>query len=333
MRRVAPAIGLFFLAPLVAEFLLGNIAIDALWALLVLAPLYGGGAVLIREVTRRSVRDWPTMVVLGLAYGLFEEGLVTQSLFNPGYAGANLLRATFVPALGIGVWWTVFVLTLHTVWSTSVPIAIVESFVPQRSAIPLLGLPGLIVTAALFVLGAGASFAVNYQQFNYLASAPRLIGTTATTAALIAVAFALPRAPRATVPTPAPSPWLVGIISFALASLFMLATMGFDRLGGWLVVGLYVLLDAIAIGLILRWSRQADWGAAHVLALAGGALLTYAWHAFPQTPVLGATGQLDLIGNAMFAIGAVALLAAAARVTGNGRHQLSVTPTHGTMPL
>ena len=151
--------------------------------------------------------------------------------------------------------------------------------------------------------------------------------------ALIAVAFALPRAPRATVPTPAPSPWLVGILSFALASLFMLATMGFDRLGAWLVVGLYVLLDAIAIVFILRWSRQADWGAAHVLALAGGALLTYAWHAFPQTPVLGATSQLDLIGNAMFAIGAVALLAAAARVTGNGRHQLSVAPTRGTMPL
>ena len=52
MRRIAPAVGLFFLAPLVAEFLLGNLPIKLLSALIVLAPLYGGGALLIRE--------WPT---------------------------------------------------------------------------------------------------------------------------------------------------------------------------------------------------------------------------------------------------------------------------------
>jgi hypothetical protein len=38
-RAIAPAIGLFFLSPLVAEYLLGNIAIDALAGLVVLAPL------------------------------------------------------------------------------------------------------------------------------------------------------------------------------------------------------------------------------------------------------------------------------------------------------
>ncbi|HEU0114734.1 MAG TPA: hypothetical protein VFQ80_08655, partial [Thermomicrobiales bacterium] len=70
LSRVAPAIGLFFLAPLVAEFLLGNVAIDALAGLIVLAPLYGGGAVLIREAPRRADRGWPSMLLLGLAYGV-----------------------------------------------------------------------------------------------------------------------------------------------------------------------------------------------------------------------------------------------------------------------
>jgi hypothetical protein len=84
LRRVAPAVGLFFLAPLVAEYLLGNVAIDAIAGLLLLSPLYGGGTVLIREVTRRAGRGWPTMIPLGLAHAVFEEGLVTQSLFNPG---------------------------------------------------------------------------------------------------------------------------------------------------------------------------------------------------------------------------------------------------------
>jgi hypothetical protein len=53
LRRIAPAVGLFFLAPFVAEFLLGDLPITMLPALVLLAPMYGGGAPLIREVVRR----------------------------------------------------------------------------------------------------------------------------------------------------------------------------------------------------------------------------------------------------------------------------------------
>ena len=63
LRRIAPAVGLFFLAPLVAEFLLGNLPVTVLPALVLLAPLYGGGALLIREVTRRAGRGVPPMLV------------------------------------------------------------------------------------------------------------------------------------------------------------------------------------------------------------------------------------------------------------------------------
>ena len=58
---------------------------------------------------------------------------------------------------------------------------------------------------------------------------------------------------------------------------------------------------------------RAGWGAAHRLALAGGALLTYAWHSFPQKPVLGSAGTIDLVGNVVFSIGAVVLLTVACR--------------------
>src|SRR3712207_861530 len=91
MRRVAPAVGLFFLAPLVAEFLLGNLPITLLPAIIALAPMYGGGALLIREVARRRGLGWSRIIPLALAYGILEEGLTTQSLFNPNYAGQRLL--------------------------------------------------------------------------------------------------------------------------------------------------------------------------------------------------------------------------------------------------
>ncbi len=68
MKRAAPAVGLFFLAPLVAEFLLGDLPMTMLPALIVLAPMYGGGALVIREVARRRGRGWPTIFLLGAAY-------------------------------------------------------------------------------------------------------------------------------------------------------------------------------------------------------------------------------------------------------------------------
>lgn len=319
-HAIAPALGLFFLSPLVAEYLLGNIAIDALAGLVVLAPLYGGGALLIREVTRRTGRGWPTALLLALAYAVFEEGLVTQSLFDPGYVGANLLSVTYLPALGIGVWWTVFVLTLHTVWSITVPIALVESYVPQRAGTPWLGNVGLAVTVALLIVGAVASFAGTYQQSAYLAPAPQLIGATVAIVALIAVAFAIPTHPRPPLPGQAPNPWLVGVFAFVMSSLFMVARWFIDTITGWGVVAVYLLIDAIVIVLVARWSRHPGWSTAHVLALAGGALLTYAWHAFPEIPVLGQTGTIDRIGNAVFAIGALLALAAAIDVQRKASH-------------
>ena len=98
---------------------------------------YGSAAVVIREVARRSGRGWPTMLLLALAFGVVEEGLLTQSLFNPDYLGLHKLAYGYLPALGIGVPWTIFVLTLHAVWSIGAPIAVAEAVFPERE--PWLG--------------------------------------------------------------------------------------------------------------------------------------------------------------------------------------------------
>lgn len=311
LARIAPAVGLFLLAPLIAEYLLGNIAIDALGYLPVLAPMYGGGALLIREIARRTGRGWPTMIALALAYAVFEEAIVTQSLFNPGYAGANLLSATFIPALGIGLWWTLFVLTLHTVWSMSVSIAMVEALVPARRTTPWLGTIGLFVTGALFVLGSALNAVFNAAIYQFVAPAGQLLGSLVVIVALVVIAFRLPVPLLSPVASSAPDPWLVGVVSFAVWSLFLGLTLAIDAIGAWVVALLYLALYAVILGLTLGWSRRSGWGGVHALALAGGALLAYAWHAFPQWPGLGTPGQIDLIGNIVFGIGAILLLIAA----------------------
>lgn len=318
LRRVAPVVGLFFLAPLIAEFLLGNISVSEFSSFLFLAPLYGGGAVVVREVTRRSGRGWPTMILLSLAYALVEEGLATQTLFNPSYHGLDLLRPARIPGVGLGAWWTLFVLTLHVIWSMSVSIALVEAIVPARRTAPWLGRFGLGLAGVLYLLGAVLIGAGTYQSERFIASPFQLIGTVVAIVVVVLLAFLTGPADHAAGGGTVPGPWLVGLFALLTSSLFMASNLVFSR--GWPTVVVYLGLYAVVIGLVTVWSRRAGWSDAHRLALAGGALVTYAWYGFPATPILGATGTEDLIGNIVFAGAALALLAAAAyTVRGSAR--------------
>ena len=113
-RRILPALLLLILAPIVAEFLLGDFSIRKIGIALALLPMYGGGALLIREVARRSQRGWPAIVLLGVAYSLLEEGFLTQSLFNPNYVGQRLLDYGNIPWLGTSLNWCTLVLSQLT---------------------------------------------------------------------------------------------------------------------------------------------------------------------------------------------------------------------------
>ena len=73
--------------------------------LLILGPLYGAPAVFIGETTRGAGRGWPSMLLLALAFGLVQAGLIDQSLFNPDYRAIpywdELREPTLVPAIGV----------------------------------------------------------------------------------------------------------------------------------------------------------------------------------------------------------------------------------------
>jgi len=311
VRRIGLAFALFLIAPLVAEFLLGNLSITMLPALVVLAPLYGGGALLVRESARRAGRGWPSILLLGLAYGVVEEGLATQSLFNPDYLRLqmHLLDPAHVGFLGMGAWWTVFVLTLHVVWSTAVSIALVEALARDEPRPPWLGRFGLALAGALFVLGAVATARFTLKGDPFVASVPQLAGTVVAAALLVATAFAWPRWSEGRDAGSLPSPWLVGVVGLAVGSAFLVIPPAW---GWWTVAADLGLAAAVAIA-AADWSRRAVWGRIHELALAGGAALAYAWHAFLQQPVVGDKGAILRAGNALFALGLLVLLGIGAR--------------------
>jgi hypothetical protein len=85
LKKISPAILLFCLAPAIGELLSSSAPpreFFRLPSLLILGFLYGGGAILAREFTIRWERGWRTLILLGVAYGIIEEGLVIKSFFD-----------------------------------------------------------------------------------------------------------------------------------------------------------------------------------------------------------------------------------------------------------
>jgi hypothetical protein len=261
-------------------------------------------------------RGWISILVMALAYGILEEAFLDQTLFNPDFLGLHLhlLEPAFVPALGIGIWWTIFVLTLHTVWSISVSIALVEALVPERAETPWLGGVGIAVVAVLFALACTAMTLSSIQRdaHHFVASRSQFTWSAIACVALIAVALCLPRRARGMADGAVPGPWLLGVAAFISGLIFLFVPQGW----AWRAVGIYLLLDGLWIAAIVAWSRRSAWGGLHRLALAGGAAMAYGVHAFFETPALGgAVHVVTRIGNAVFACLAAGVIALGARQT------------------
>lgn len=308
---VPAAIALFFIAPFVAEYLLGDLSLKLLPALILLAPMYGGGALLIREVVRQRGRGWPTILWLGAAYAVLEEGLVTQSLFNPDYLRLHLhfLAPAHIPWLGIGGWWTMLMLNVHTFWSIGASIALTEGLWPERTREPWLGRVGHAFVATVFLFGAVGNTFIGHKQNHFWASRMQLGVAALVCALLVVVAFATP-AGMTRRKSSVPSPWLTGVAALLLGLLFELIFPQW----GWGAVGLMFAVDAVFLGMVLVLSRRTSWTLLHTLSLGAGGAVAYGLHAFLQKPFGGGV-VLARVGNVIFLAIAVVLIVLAVRRT------------------
>ncbi|GAB1818492.1 hypothetical protein [Herbidospora sp. RD11066] len=193
MTRIALAAGLFFLAPLMGEYLIGNVPAAELPAIIVLAPMYGGAALLIRELTLRTGRGWPTLVTLAAAYGLLQPSIIDQSLFNPSFDGHDFTAApTYLTALGMDPGLLVTFTVGHTITSLTIPIVLMEALARQRATEPWLRIPGLIVTTLLFTAGSWIIYR-ELQKSGFHTSPAQLGVSAAVVALLVVAAFSFPR--------------------------------------------------------------------------------------------------------------------------------------------
>jgi len=314
MRRYVPVLVLFVLSPLVAEVLFGATPISNLRSLVAVAPLYGGGAVFIRELARRRGPGWERIALLGAAYGILEEGLALQSMFNPDLFNAGVVGGR---ALGVNWIWSEWTLGYHVVWSISIPILLAELLFPARRAEPWLGRAGVAGAGALFALGTLALAAI-FRWFvapHFRTPAMLAAGAALAVVGLVVLALGWPAAPEVTKPRAsvraAPSPWLVGLVAFlAGTAWFNLLFLPHVLRTGALVLVPLLLGLVVAAGLaalLRRWSAAGRaWTDLHKLALVLGALLPSMLFGFFFVTV---GNRVDQVGQGVASVVALLLLA------------------------
>jgi hypothetical protein len=151
-RNRRAALLLAFLAPVIAEATLGTVPLRMAWALLVFAPVSSAGALFIREIVRRTGGGYASLLLMGVVYGLVEEGLALQSLTSPHLYNA----AGWAPRLfGVNTAYTELNLVYHAVFSITIPIVLTELCFARHGTAPYLRRGGLIAAGIVALLGAG----------------------------------------------------------------------------------------------------------------------------------------------------------------------------------
>ena len=308
-NQFVPPLALLFSAPLIAEFLLGDFNIRQLAYLGIFVPLYGAVALFVREMVRRTGRGWPTMLLSALVCGLIYEGLVNQTLFNPNFAGAHLLKYGFIPSLGTSFNYAAFILTLHTVWSISTPIALAEGLAGERSREPWLNVPALVVVGLLALLGLAGTAASTIARYKFVSSPMQYASISVLILIVIYFGFRVIKKPQAVLvsdrPDRAPSQWLVSLVAFGLSSAFMIwfHYAPDHQLDATLGLAVLLALDALGVIVFAIWARRSGWGAGYIVAAGAGAVMTYGWFGLRRLLVSGHTAMgikttpIDVVGQ------------------------------------
>ncbi|ONH32805.1 hypothetical protein [Pseudofrankia asymbiotica] len=264
---------LMLLSPFVAEFLAFGTA-DRLALIVFLAPMYGSGALLIREAARRTSSPWLTVTLLATAYGIVEAGLIDMSLFNPVYEGTDdFTRPAHVPLLGTSVYYLLAFVIGHVVWSIGVPVAFAESLAPARLRHqPWLRRPGLVGCGLLYLGGAALIHADVADGFT--PSAPQVVFAVGIAGTCLAAAWRWRHRPSPRGEDRHVVAWRAGVAAFAVTAGWCVLPTSWPGVAG------QVALACLAGGLLTRLPAWTRWTDAHTLALAAGALVTYLGVAF-----------------------------------------------------
>ncbi len=155
-------LALLLLAPSIPELLTGSTPITSLatnppgfvLSFGIDVALYGAGALLIREFAVAYRKGWASILLLGAAYGIGEEGFGAHTFFATGGPPVFLL-GTYGHAFGVNWLWALGLTTFHATYSIALPILLSRLWFPAVSKVRWFdrGSLGVLAAADLGVVG------------------------------------------------------------------------------------------------------------------------------------------------------------------------------------
>ncbi|RME90112.1 MAG: hypothetical protein D6770_03145 [Anaerolineae bacterium] len=305
-KRIPPALALWVIAPVFGELFSGSTPLNEFInpiGFLFLAFLYGSGAILIREAVVRWGKGWKSLLLLGFAYGIYEEGLVVRSFFDPAWPDLGSM-ATYGRVWGVNWVWVEHLTIYHALISIAASITFTEMLYPEHRTDPWLsGRKWYLANWAAFLL----MLPIGKLLTPYDAPDGWVALTWLVILALVGLARLLPSAPPSAatnrrdgqVPRPRRF-FLTGLFGMFLQFFFLY--LGADEgLYPFPVTMLLLLLyDLFVLWLVRRWSDNGTaWDDRHRLALVLGALSFFLLFA---PPTIGEQYPIVYFSNPVFLI-------------------------------
>jgi hypothetical protein len=216
LRAQRPVLVLIGLAILIPELLTGSTPVASLvdpLGDLFLLGLYGGGVLVIREVTLRWNRGWAPVLLLGAAYGVVEEGLGTKTFFD----WVEIGRPDYGPYthwLGVNWVWVGELTVFHAIFSIALPIALVGLLFPTTRGQRFLSDRGVGWTFGAYLVTSVLIFFLYDRPFVIAPSG--VIGCLVAIAALVLAAWKVPAEwlrPRTPLPSISPrTAFILGVV-------------------------------------------------------------------------------------------------------------------------
>jgi hypothetical protein len=326
-----PALALFLLAPAIGELLSGSALPTEFFSLtgfLMIVCLYGSGAVLIRELKVRWKKGVGSVLLLGAAYGVLEEGLLVTSWFSPYWVDLGPM-AVYGRWLGVNWVWAEMLTIYHAVFSITVPILLVELAFPKRRNESWVGRKILVLlVGALLVLTVFGLWLFSTLMKYWTPLPQYLFGTIV----MLAFAYSARRLPSdwGTKGQKAlPKPIVLWLIAAAGSFAFFLGFYSSPSLVPSPLAMLYgLLLVFVMARFIMRFNWREKASDMHVFALSSGALTFFL--VFAPLQELDKSRQDITAGMSLVALAfAIGLIWLRLRIRRRGR-VLTSTPESAT---
>jgi hypothetical protein len=251
---------LALLSPIIAELMSGSsppLEFFNPFSFVGLLGMYGAGVVLVRELSVRWGKGWASVIILGAAYGIIEEGLAVKSFFDPGWMDLGNL-AFYGRFWSVNWVWAVWLTIYHSTISISLPILIFGLAYPEFKRSRILTEKQFAIVLVLFILDVETYAALLL--FNYVPNLAQYMLAIAVVAFLVLAARIAPVGMiSARHPMPTWKPWKFYFLGLLfISSEFVVASAAFTR--GIHPLGTIALLLAFCAGTMLLLQHKMGQG-------------------------------------------------------------------------